>query len=553
MNAAVAAATPALRVVRRAALLAVPAAALACAPARVGGAGTAPSPRAERAALRAVVDSMVEAPEFRNAHWGILIVEPATGDTLYSRNAGKLFMPASNMKILSGTTALALLGADFRFRTTFAARGPVRDSVLQGDLVVIGRGDPSVSDRMRGDAMRPLRQIADSLAARGIRRIAGRLLPGDDTFPDAAYGFGWSWDDFHEPYSAGVDELLFNEGFARITVRAGSRPGDPATVAVAPAPTYPPVRVEAVTGHGPDSAMPGGSSAPAASGVVTFRRDSTGGGLVIAGRVAPNDSVVAQLAFRDQRAAYLAALADALAERGITVGPAVATPAPGAAGSSAPRARVSAAASPVTARDSATAPASRLDTLFVIESPPLRDILRAFLKPSQNQIGEVLLKTLGLERTGVGTADSGRRVIERQLLAWGAEPDGFVVRDGSGLSRYNYLTPETLVRTLDAIRRDTAFAAFYDALPIAGVDGTIANRMRGTAAQGNARAKTGFVAQSRALSGYVTTADGATVIYSLLCNNWTVSVRNVERVQDAVVARLARMRLGTVRARAAAR
>jgi D-alanyl-D-alanine carboxypeptidase/D-alanyl-D-alanine-endopeptidase (penicillin-binding protein 4) len=181
--------------------------------------------------------------------------------------------------------------------------------------------------------------------------------------------------------------------------------------------------------------------------------------------------------------------------------------------------------------------------VLVLQSPPLRDILPHFLKPSQNQIGEILLKTIGLERTGVGTADSGRAVVERTLLAWGAERDGFVIRDGSGLARYDYLTPETIVRTLAAVRRDSAFHVFYDALPIAGVDGTIGHRLQGTPAQGNAHAKTGFVAQARSLSGYVTTADGQPVIFSLLCNNWTAPVREVEHVQDAIVARLAAMHL----------
>jgi D-alanyl-D-alanine carboxypeptidase/D-alanyl-D-alanine-endopeptidase (penicillin-binding protein 4) len=184
-----------------------------------------------------------------------------------------------------------------------------------------------------------------------------------------------------------------------------------------------------------------------------------------------------------------------------------------------------------------------LDTIAVIVSPPLREIMPVFEKPSQNQIGEILLRTLGLERTGLGRADSGRAVIERQLLEWGAARDGFVVRDGSGLSRYNYLSPETIVRVLDVMRRDTVFATFYNSMPVAGVDGTLANRMKGTAAEGNARAKTGYIAQARSLSGYVTTADGRLLIYSLLCNNWTVPVRSVERVQDYIVARLAGMSL----------
>jgi D-alanyl-D-alanine carboxypeptidase/D-alanyl-D-alanine-endopeptidase (penicillin-binding protein 4) len=154
-----------------------------------------------------------------------------------------------------------------------------------------------------------------------------------------------------------------------------------------------------------------------------------------------------------------------------------------------------------------------------------------------------LLKTVGLEKTGIGSADSGVRVVRDLLISWGAAPDGFVLHDGSGLSRHDYLTPETIVRVLTAMRHDTAFQVFYDGLPIAGVDGTIADRMRGTMAAGNVRAKTGFVDKARSLSGYVTTADGTPLVFSFLCNNWTTSVRDVERVQDEIAARLAAMTL----------
>ena len=485
------------------ALAAFVVAAAGCTPPRAPASAPAPAAPDERTALRALVDSLVGAPEWRNAHWGVLIVDPARGDTLYSRNAGKLFMPASNMKLVTGAVALAQLGPDFRFRTTVVAAGRVRDGVLEGDLVVHGRGDPSLSDAMRGDAMTPLREMADSLRARGITRIAGRIVAGDDVFPDSPVGYGWSWDAFDAPYSAGVDELFFNEGFARVAVRAQGT-GRRAIVTTAPDSTWPPVRNEVSVAEQPA----GGAALPSPR----FARDSATGGWVVRGTLAPGDSAVEELAFPDQRTAYLAALTRALAERGVTV-----------------------------ARG--TVSGGRADTLFTYLSPPLREIMPHFEKPSQNQIGEILFKTLGLERTGIGTADSGRAVVERQLQAWGAEPDGYVVRDGSGLARYNYVTPETIVRVLAAARRDTAFAVFHDALPIAGVDGTIRNRMKGTPAQGNAHAKTGFVAQARSLSGYVSTADGVPLLFSLLCNNWTTPTRSVERVQDAIVARLAGMRL----------
>ncbi len=411
--------------------------------------GPAPSVRPTpapltRAALQFAADSITRDAKFRTAHWGMLILDPTTGDTVLSRNAGKFFMPASNQKILTGATALAQLGPDFTFRTTFGYRGTLRDGVLDGDLVVIGRGDPSFSDAMRGDYRRAFREMADSIAARGIRAITGDVVASGDAFPDSTYGFGWQIDDLTESYGAVVDELFVNEGFFKAR-----------------------------------------------------------------GLNSRGDSVDVEAPIRDPNRAFLATLKQALVEHQITV----------AAGSG--------------------ARAAEMTTLFELRSPPLRSILPVMEKPSQNQIAEIFFKTLALEKTGIGRADSARRVVERQLLAWGALPDGFAVRDGSGLSRHDYVTPETIAKVLDAMRTSPHFQVFYDALPIAGVDGTIGARMKGTPAQGNVHAKTGSVDKARSLSGYVTTADGRLLIFSFLCNNFSGSNRDVEQATDALLARIA--------------
>lgn len=485
-------------------------------------------PATQLSSLRLDIDSMVAEPEFRNAHWGILVVDPDRGDTLYSHNAGKLFMPASNMKIVTGSVALTQLGPDYRFTTSFVADGAVCNGTLRGDLIVNGSGDPSVSDAMRGDAMVPMREIADSLAARGIERISGSVQAGFDAFPGSELGYGWSWGDLGATYSAGVDELFFNEGYGQVVVHGGKRIASPVRVIAIPSARYPAFRVAARTGWAPETLAlaPGGGERQTAQGRrasadLDVIPDSHGRGLVISGWIAPGVVDTVDVVFPNQNAAYLAALGQALTARGIRVDGR--TTGPG--------------------RCAGRSAATSTDTLFVYQSAPLRDILYAMQKPSQNQIAEILLRTLGLEGAGVGRPDSGANVVERQLLAWGAEPDGFVIRDGSGLSRYDYLSPETIVRTLAAIRQDSAFHVFYDALPIAGVDGTIEWRMRGTAAQGNVHAKTGYVANARSLSGYVTTADGRMLIFSALCNNWTVPVGDVERVQDAIAVRLAELAL----------
>jgi serine-type D-Ala-D-Ala carboxypeptidase/endopeptidase (penicillin-binding protein 4) len=491
----------------------------ACAPPRrVVAVTVSPFPvRMTRAALRAALDSVAAAAEFRNAHWGMLIVDPVAAETLYSRNAGKLFMPASNMKIGTGATALVLLGPDYRYRTAVVARGAVRDGTLEGDLAIIGRGDPTVSDHMRHDAMQPLRDLADSIRARGVRRVRGRVVAAGDAFPDAPLGFGWAWDDLDFPYSAGVDELLFNEGFARLIVRAGERVGETPSVTTAPARTYPRVRMTAVTVAPPPPTPPEtpvDSTRPKPT--LAFAADTVRGSVVVSGEIIAGDTAVLEVAHRDPEGAYLAAFIEALRERGVTVDSVALSGPDSAAG----------------------------DTLVVMISPPLSEVLSALEKPSQNQIAEALFKTLGLERAGAGTADSGRRVVERQLIEWGADSAGFAVRDGSGLSRHDYLAPETIVRVLDAMRRHPSFSVFYDALPVAGVDGTLRSRMKGTPAEGNVRAKTGTLDKARALSGYLTMADGRQLLFSFLANNYTARTRDVDGAVDGILARLAGATLG---------
>lgn len=472
--------------------------------------GVAPSSGVR--ALRAAVDSMLREPKFAPALLGILVVDPVRGDTLLSHNAGKLFMPASNQKLLTGAVALTQLGPDFRWSTQVYADGPVTNGELRGGLRIVGMGDPSMSDAMAGDAMRPLRAMADSLAARGIRRVTGGLRPGGDAFSDAAWGFGWSWDDTDFPYSAGVDELYLNEGFLELRVWGSAVAGTAPRVRVRPNATFPRIRLEATT------VVRGATVARDRRLSVTH--DSTDATLIVVrGEIAAGDSATLTLSHRDQLRSWLEALATALRERGISVEGEVTTQ------------RVAQAAG--------REPAGTL--LFSMTSPPLAEVLPAFEKPSQNQIGEILLKSLGRAKTGVGSADSGARVVRDQLVAWGARPDGALVRDGSGLSRYNVVSPETIVRVLDAMRRSPHAELFHRSLPIAGVDGTIRNRMRGTAAERNVHAKTGTLNMVRSLSGYVTTAAGQPLLFSLMANHFTVPTRDIDALHEAVATRLAQL------------
>jgi D-alanyl-D-alanine carboxypeptidase/D-alanyl-D-alanine-endopeptidase (penicillin-binding protein 4) len=431
----------------------LPLAFVATAAACAGAAGSvAPIPAAPAALSVAqftrAVDSMVLAPGFRNAHWGVMIVDPMAGDTLYSHNAGKLFMPASNQKLLTGAT-LAQLGPDYRFTTTFASNGVVANGVLTGDLIIQPTGDPTFADTMwRGDHRNAFRAMADSLRARGVTRIAGGLVRGATPFPDQPCGFGWELDDMGEAYGACVQDLLVNEGLTRV---------------------------------------PRGRT--------------------------PTDTVMVTAAIRDPRWAFFSGLSTALNEKGIMLGSVIDT-------------------NRVAPREGAT-------TIFTMQSPPLSVVLTRMMKPSQNQVAEILFKTIGRERAGVGRADSGRRVIERQLVSWGVDSAEFAMRDGSGMSRHDYISPRALIRVLETMRKAPTFDVWYASLPIAGVDGTLRTRMRGTPAERKVHAKTGTVDKARSLSGYVTTADGRMLLFSFLCNNFTTPTRDVEQVQDGILALLA--------------
>ena len=426
-------------------------AAIGCAPATVS-VGAIPARAHGPAALRARLDGLVSNPAFRTAEWAVLAIDPATGDALYAHNPALLMVPASNMKIITSSVALTQLGPDFTFSTTFATHGRITSGVLHGDLVVTGRGDPTLSDRMRGSARAAMDSIADSLAARGIREITGAIYSGADNFPGPHVGEGWDWDDLSSSDGAGVDELLFNEGMSRIVVR--STAGD-STV----------------------------KSAPAAEPSID----------------------------------YLHVLQAALESRGIHV-------ARGVAESVVP------------------ADGVPLDTIMVLRSVPLSRILPYFLKPSQNQMGEVLLRSIGLERTGVGSPDSGMAVVRRQLTAWGIPRDGYELHDGSGMARADLISPETIVRILQQMTHSPDFSTFYNALPIAAVDGTISRRMAGTPAAGNVHAKTGSLHWVRSLSGYVTDADGHRLIFSALANKWTTPSTTVTSTADSIAAALASYR-----------
>ena len=460
---------------------------------------TRPPNLGERLAYSA--DSIRGAAMWSAARWGMLVVDAARGDTLLSRDADKLFVPASNQKLLTAAVALTVLGESYRWATPVLLRGRQVGSTWRGDLLFEGMGDPSWSDSLQaGNALDAFEPVVAALRARGISRIDGRVIAVGDAFPGSTVGSGWEVEDLDGVFGAAVDELMLNEGAFRLEVAAGSRTGVPLVVSRRRATSYPPVVMQANTAHGGEP--------------LRAEYDSTSLSIVVSGTLAVGERRVFNMAYRHPNDAVRAAVQEKLERSGVSV----------------------------SGKSSAAGNSIPLDTLVVLQSAPMPDIVRRMQKVSQNQVAELLYRTAGRVASGSGEPDSARAVANRTLASLGIDSASVVVRDGSGMSRHNFVTPRALVRVLDAMQRSASAATFRDALPVAGVDGTLRNRMRGTAAQDNVRAKTGTLDKARSLSGFVTTADGRTLLFSLLCNNYTTSAAEVDRAVETLLAMLASSR-----------
>jgi len=436
--------------------------------------------------------------------WGVEVKSLDTGRVLYALNARKLMMPASNMKIVTLAAAAEALGWDHRFKTTLETTADVENGVLKGDLIVRGGGDPTINARDKR-AVALFDEWAAALKSAGISRIDGNVVGDASAFDRRGLGQGWSWDYLQAGYAAPSGALEFNENIATLSIRPGAKPGDEAGLELTPGAGLG-LMHHVVTGE---------------AGSVTaidLERRPDGAWLDVVGSIALDASPAArEVAVADPEMYFAHSLLLALVERGIAV-------------RGVPKGLPDwrAFLAPIPRRVLVDSP-----------SPPLREIATTMMKVSQNLYAETLLKAVGAVKTGTGSAEAGRRTARDIFSAWGIAPGSYVQADGSGLSRYDFVTAEMIVTLLERMHRDPRHRdAFVATLPIAGKDGTISTRMRNTRAEANAVAKTGSIANVRALSGYVRTRDGETVVFAILANSFTIPAATVTWIADLAVERL---------------
>jgi D-alanyl-D-alanine carboxypeptidase/D-alanyl-D-alanine-endopeptidase (penicillin-binding protein 4) len=489
---------------------------------------------AKRKPLPARIGAILAEPDLARGYWGIEIVSLKTGKVLYVQNGDRLFTPASNTKLFTTAAALALIGPDYKFRTSVETNGNLdRHGRLNGDLLLIGRGDPNLSGRelpydlrtQRNDhPIKVLEDLADSLVQKGVKYVDGDLVADDSYFAFERYGEGWSQDDLVWGDGAPVSALAINDNVVFVNILPADRPGDRAFVSIVPFADYYRVDNRIIT-------------TPAGTGRrIFFNREPGSTSLTLWGEMPIDDQGANQALAIEDPAAFASELFRSLLEkRGITVYGRQKAHHTELAGLS--TFSVTATAEARGGGNDLVHPNLPNQTLVLAnyESKPLIEDIRVINKVSQNLHAEILLRLLAREKGTAPTVGNGLEVLRGFMNKVGVSNDQYVFYDGSGLSRQNLVTPHAMVELLEYASKQSWGKEFRETLPLAGVDGSLADRFKGTISQGRVYAKTGSLGGVKTLSGYATTNHGDQVAFSILSNNSNASAKKITDAIDAII------------------
>jgi D-alanyl-D-alanine carboxypeptidase/D-alanyl-D-alanine-endopeptidase (penicillin-binding protein 4) len=473
-------------------------------------------PPATMVELRQRLADHIGQPKFAAAMWGAKIVSLDTGVTVYEHDPQKLFSPASNSKLYTVALALDRLGADYRIKTSiYAEAKPSRSGTIKGDLIVYGRGDPTINARLNsGDIYQALEPLVRALTNAGVKRINGDLVGDESFFHGPPFGSGWAWDDLEHYYGAEVSALTINDNTLQAVVKPGARLRAPCQLALLPATGW-------LTFSNRTETVENGVTRK-----IQFYHPLGQNVIYVTGQMPIDDAGSTNEATVHNPAGLFASfLKEALARRGI-------------------KSRGKARTMNWLDRQVQPLDYGSLVEVGSVESLPLRDIAREVEKPSQNLYTDLLLAHVGEKFRGADSRadetseDLGIRELNKFLAEVGIKRGEVIFEEGSGLSRDNLTAPNATVSLLQYMNRHKYAQVYLDALPIAGVDGTLKNRMKSTPAAGNARAKTGTLRWANSISGYVTTAAGEHLVFSLMINRY-YEVRPVRGDLDTVVVLLA--------------
>jgi D-alanyl-D-alanine carboxypeptidase/D-alanyl-D-alanine-endopeptidase (penicillin-binding protein 4) len=430
---------------------------------------------------------------------GIQIVEAATGKILYSKNADRLFLPASNLKILTSALALERLRPDYRFTTRV-----VREA--SGDVVLVGSGDPSLSGRAfpynkesRGTPpLQAIEQLADAIASHGVERIDGDIVGDDRLFPWDPYPPSWTEDDTLRDYGAPVSALSLDDNTVTVSI-------SPATLTLAPAFEYLTIDNRVRT------------AARASESAVHAQRVARSTQWQLTGTIPSGRTVIEILPVDDPALFAASALYDALTRRGIAI-------------HGRPVARHRGLGEPYAAVEG--------EELATRISPPLAELLQVMDILSVNLHAELLLREVGRVTRGEGTTAAGLAEMTAYLTSTGAQPGDWRLEDGSGLARNTLVTPRLLTHILAREAQSADSALWISLLPAGGEDGTLSRRLCCMSGGRGIRAKTGTLSRALALSGYADSATHAQLAFSILVNDFHAPPAEVTEWIDKIATAL---------------
>lgn len=491
--------------------------------------------RLKKQKLAEHIDQLLMERDAARAFWGIYAVDMDSGKALYALNENRLFRPASNTKLYTTAAALALVGADHRFKTTVETSGTVDSrGRLLGDLVLVGRGDPNLSGRtlpynLRTERKLPpaqvLETLADQVVAKGVRMVDGDVIADDTYYAFERYGDGWAHDDLVWEWGAPVSALTINDNVVFVSIMPGDRAGERAYVSIDPYPDYYRVENRVLT-------------TPAGSGPrqIHIARQPGSNQLTLWGSIPMGDSGSSEALAIEDPAQFASQLFRRMLEkRGVVVlgstrarhldlpnvAPFVVEQAPTAVGDESSR--------------SAPQPAPQNLVLAEFESQPFAEDLRVINKVSQNLHAELALRLIGRTKGTAATVDSALEVLRGFLTEIGLQRDEYALFDGSGLSRRNLVTPAATVKLLRYAASQPWAASFVATLPVAGIDGSLSSRFKTGTATGRVRAKTGTLGDVNALAGYIETVKGRRVAFTVVVNNHRLRNRRGVEIIDKVV------------------
>jgi serine-type D-Ala-D-Ala carboxypeptidase/endopeptidase (penicillin-binding protein 4) len=447
-------------------------------------------------------------------YWGALIVDADSGEVLYSLNADKYFKPASTVKLFTTAMAMATLGSDFRSRTTIESKGMLDGAgVLRGDLVLVGRGDGNLSNRVfpfakqaehEGSADEALERLADQVVAHGVKQVRGDIVADDSYFEPTRYPSGWTVDDTVWSYGAAVSAIAINDNALTLQVLPGMRIGMPARITWNGWPGNYSIRNQTRT-----------VAAGSADAMLSLARDPESKVFILGGTLTV-DAPLRLLQVAVPEPAELAAtqLKRLLEARGVKIFG---------------RSRARHAGEPVPVQT-----AGQTKILGEKFSPTLAEDLRLTNKLSQNLHAELMLRVAAREAANATTMDDALKFAAQFYEEIGIAHGEVTLNDGSGLSRNGLATPQSVVKLLGWAAKQPWGDMFAASLPVAGEDGTLEYRLKGTAAAGRVQAKTGTINSAAGLAGYATSQRGERLIFAFYGNNNPRTARDSTTVLDSL-------------------